>query len=223
MKNDDLTLCRVCGITVLDTLKPSAKWTARHTRHRRNQRRDRPKTSHCKWSREANRLYLAAHHGRSSERRYVDPRQRGQWVSHRSICDECGITGDDTSGQRWARRHQLLGTECCESARLARIAYRAQPHERAKQREREKRRRRAAVARRSVGDMPADWHGTHFGKLANCGCAVCRDWRAEQTRLKRHRRRADAARRRAEIDGELPELDADGLDEDEHELERKLA
>ena len=227
---DDLILCPVCGITAADTRKPSAKWTARHSRHRRNQRPDRPKTAHCKWSREANRLYLARYHDRAVAPRCVDPRERDAWVTARSICDECGITSDDTCGRRWARRHQILGTEACQPARLARIAHFDQPHERAKQRQREQRRRSAAVAMRIAGEMPAEWHGTHRGKLAGCGCAACRDWRAERNRreLQRRRadaarRRADAARRRAEIDDELPELDADGLDAEERELERRLA
>ncbi|MYD52430.1 MAG: hypothetical protein F4W93_13270 [Dehalococcoidia bacterium] len=223
LPNDDLALCHVCGITLADTRKASAKWTARHTRHRRNQRRDRPRTPHCRWSREANRLYLARYHGRSDAPRCIDRRERDAWVTAQSICDECGITAADTVGRRWARRHELLGTEACEPARRARIASRGQPQELAKQRQREQKRRRAAVARRIAGEMPDEWHGTHRGKLARCGCAACRDWRAERSREQLQRRRADAARRRAEMDGELPELDADGLDAEERELERRLA
>ena len=220
---DDLTLCHVCGITALDTLTPSAKWTARHTRHRRNQRRDRPKTPHCKWSREANRLYMAGYHGRDDAARCIDPRGRDAWVTAGSICDECGITAADTVGHRWRRRHQLLGTEACQPARLARRAHGALPHQRAQESQRARRRRSAAVAMRIAGEMPAAWHGTHFGQLARCACDACRDWRAQHSRQQRQRRRADAARRRAEIDDELPELDADGLDAEERELERRLA
>lgn len=221
---DDLILCPVCGITAADTRVPSSKWTARHSRHRRSQRSDRPKTPHCAWSREAARLYMCRYHGRGDAApRCIDPRQRDAWVTARSICDECGITAADTVGRRWSRRHQLLGTEACQPARLARIAHRALPRERAKERERARRRSSAAVAMRIAGEMPAEWHGTYRGKDARCPCAACRDWRVEQNGQERRRRRADADRRRAESDDELPELDADGLDEDERELERRLA
>ena len=220
---DDLILCPVCGITAADTRVPSAKWTARHSRHRRSERSDRPKTPHCAWSREAARLYMCRRGRRSDAPRCIEPRQRDAWVTAWSICDECGITAADTVGRRWSRRHQLLGTEACQPARLARIAHSALPRERAKERQRARRRSSAAVAMRIAGEMPEEWHGTYRAREARCNCAACRDWRAEQDRQQRRRRRADADRRRAEMDDELPELDADGLDAEERELERRLA
>ena len=224
-------LCRVCGITPRDTLKPSAKWAARHKKHRQRQKRMNPgrnPTPNCEWAREANRLYLADYHGRSREPRCMNPEQRDGWITQQSVCDECGITAADTSGQRWARRHQIIGSEPCEPSRLARNAHRSLPRERKKQRERESRRRQAAVARRLAGDMPDEWHGTHWGKTANCGCDLCKQYRAERSREERQRRKEEAKMRRAAMDAAIDasggvELDDDGLDEEERELERRLA
>jgi len=164
-------LCDVCRITYADTLEPSAKWVARHKRHREREARRNPgKTPalNCEWSREANRLYHADYEGRSRERKRAMPEKPGEYVSSDSICDVCGITADSVPSDKFRTRHTRAGDAPCEAAIESR--------------------------------------------------------RVEQQRPRQRARGAEAAERRAGLDSETDvPLNEDGLDEEEVELERRLA
>ena len=164
-------LCDVCGITYFDTAKPSAKWVARHKRHRERQVRSNPgrtPTPNCEWAREANRLYHADYEGRDRERKRVAPEKPSDYVSADSMCDVCGITADAVPSDKFRTRHTRAGDAPCE----------------------------AAIVSRRV------------------------DLRSQRLRGMA----ADAAERRAGLDSETDvRLNEDGLDEEEVELERRLA
>ena len=220
-------LCDVCRITYVDTLEPSAKWAARHKTHRQRQARRNPGRTpvpNCEWAREANRLYLADYNGRSRERKRVTPERPSEYVSAASICDVCGITADAAPSEKFRTRHQRAGAAPCEAALESRRVNQRSPRLRARAAKRERERRRRLNREREAGLMPDDAHGRSVGREYGCKCAECRALGAARSAAQRRKRASEAAERRAGLDSETDvPLDEDGLDEEEVELERRLA
>ena len=218
-------LCKVCGITYVDTAKPSAKWAARHMRHRQRQmrrKRGRKPTPNCEWAREANRLYHADYHGRNREMKRATAEKPSDYVSAASVCDVCGITADAAPSQKFRTRHQRAGSPPCDAAIESRRAQQQRPRQRARDSERKREQRQRKNREREAGLMPDHLHGTAQGsKVFCCKCELCRAWSTAHSAAQRRKRAAEAAERRASLAAEIEQLPE--IDEEELELERRLA
>lgn len=217
-------LCDVCRITYADTLEPSAKWVARHKRHREREARRNPgKTPalNCEWSREANRLYLADYHGRTRERKRVTAERPSEYVSSASVCDVCGITADAAPSEKFRTRHTRAGIAPCEAALESRRVNQRSPRLRDKAAKRERERRERLNREREAGLMPDDAHGRSLGLEYGCKCEMCRALGAARSAAQRRKRASEAAERRAGLAAEIEQLPE--IDEEELELERRLA